>query len=799
MATVTLGVTSKQRSAGVRREVLGTSCGACVALALLAACAPRPATQLVVVIATDFEPGDELRSVFVTAQREGAEGPIFERWYVLGGLRYLIPGEIVVAARDPDDARRVSVQVTGDLGPTSVTQTAVVRFQRERTVYLQMSLTRACTRTTCAPPLTCRLGRCEVPAEARITATRPALEATPDAARSDVADGLDLPDAREPWEDVSPDRGADASEEAEPDTASEGGGDAGSEAAEESSGDAPDAEVDVVADRVTMDGDVESGAEGGALADGALDVAPEVPGLTDVPDPSVAAPRPLSPMSTSVVASQRPQLRWSLAADTDGARVELCRRRTCDVVDETIDVAGTAAAPARALAPGPHFWRLFGRRLGRVGTTPSPVWELFAGFRSGPRDVILRHVPDFNGDGLADVAAPVSGEGALSCPRGCVYVIAGARSGPTMPPLPQLLPPAGQLVDPANVAAAGDVNGDGFGDLLLLTRNTSGARESVLLYLGAEAGLVTTPAVALVDPTRDSWRSSGLGDLDGDGYGDVAVAHHRTAAVTVHRGGPSGSSASASVSLAIGARAWEPELCAVSQGGDFNGDGRPELVAGGYVLGEREAHVWVFPGSELGLRPSPSVTLDGPGDFGGNVTFGEFNGDGFGDLVVAFARRGYVTSGRGDGAAQVHLGGPAGISVAYHRFLSASMVADGFGSAMSAGDLDADGIEDLAVGVPAMALARRVELYRGGASGLPALASAVLPQPTTSEIGFGVETVVLGDVDGDGLSDLAIGAPGAGTGRVYLCPGARGALPSRVGTTFSAPPGVGYFGLSIAQ
>jgi hypothetical protein len=193
------------------------------------------------------------------------------------------------------------------------------------------------------------------------------------------------------------------------------------------------------------------------------------------------------------------------------------------------------------------------------------------------------------------------------------------------------------------------------------------------------------------------------------------------------------------------------------------------------------------------------MTLDGFGDFGANLSFGEFNGDGFGDLVVAFARRGSITP-RGDSAAQVHLGGPSGISALYHRMLSPGFMSDCFASAMSAGDLDADGFEDLAVGVPGYPVNRRVELYRGGASGLPAVASAVLPQSALSEGGFGVDTAVLGDVDGDAVPDLAVGAHYSGPGGVvYIYPGARGALPSRVGVTLRAPRGVQYFGRSIAR
>src|SRR5208282_4674998 len=78
-----------------------------------------------------------------------------------------------------------------------------------------------------------------------------------------------------------------------------------------------------------------------------------------------------------------------------------------------------------------------------------------------------------------------------------------------------------------SVASAGDVNGDGFGDLVVgapLTANFAGA---VYVYLGGESGLQPTP-ITLTNPDRQTlqfgYTVAGAGDVNGDGYGDVVVA-----------------------------------------------------------------------------------------------------------------------------------------------------------------------------------------------------------------------------------------------------------------------------------
>ena len=106
----------------------------------------------------------------------------------------------------------------------------------------------------------------------------------------------------------------------------------------------------------------------------------------------------------------------------------------------------------------------------------------------------------------------------------------------------------------------------------------------------------------------------------------------------------------------------------------------------------------------------------------------------------------------------------------YEPTLDAAAPLDGFGAAMAAGDFDGDGYDDLAVGAPGENLgAGAVFLYKGTEGGLVAW-KLLSPDATAEEFGW---ALVAADLDGDGLAELAVGAPGshADAGAFYVYPG----------------------------
>ena len=104
------------------------------------------------------------------------------------------------------------------------------------------------------------------------------------------------------------------------------------------------------------------------LVGGSLDAGSEAdaPAVELRPDPELAPPRPIAPLSQSWINGPRPRFEWQLASGATGARIELCRTRACDGEKKTLDVAGIAtdycvrASALDALAQGQHVRVLTG-------------------------------------------------------------------------------------------------------------------------------------------------------------------------------------------------------------------------------------------------------------------------------------------------------------------------------------------------------------------------------------------------------------------------------------------------------
>ena len=515
----------------------------------------------------------------------------------------------------------------------------------------------------------------------------------------------------------------------------------------------------------------------------------------------IEPPRPIAPLSTSTVTSHQPRFQWVLAGQDDGGQVQICRDRACSKPVASFSVEGTSGAPAASLDPGLYYWRVSGTEGALTGDGFGPVWEFTVPSRSTPVNTSWGTTVDVNGDGFADVLV---GAPAVGANVGAAYVYMGGPNGPSTTPSTLTGPDGTGGGFGSSVASAGDVNGDGFADVVVGASGVNNEAGAAYVYLGGAGGLAATPAVRL-DPTGLSEHFgaavASAGDVNGDGYADVIVGEDdfnngRPGAAYLYLGGATGASTTPIVLNGPAGPNGAFGL-SVASAGDVNGDGFADLVVGAAGVGINTGAAYVYLGGAGGPStmptafPSPISGTDVA--FGWSVaSAGDVNGDGFADVLIG--AYGYF----GSGAAYVYLGGMSGLSTTPTSLPGHGE--DFAASVAGAGDVDGDGFADVIVGSP-MDDADNFQgtgaafLYlgdTGGVSAKPVTLTAALPSPREQ---FGASVASAGDVNGDGFADVVVGAPLVN--RVYVYFGSAQGL-STTPTILTGPDG-GSLGASVAS
>jgi len=356
-----------------------------------------------------------------------------------------------------------------------------------------------------------------------------------------------------------------------------------------------------------------------------------------------------------------------------------------------------------------------------------------------------------------------------------------------------------------SVATAGDVNGDGYSDVIVGAVGYSAGTGKAYVYAGGPTGLSSTSSwTAVGEAANDKfgWSVATAGDVNGDGYSDVIVGAPDKSVYTgkayLYLGGPSGLSASSSWT-AVGA-ADDEFGYSVATAGDVNGDGYSDVIVGADGFNSYTGKAYLYAGGPSGLSTTSSWTA--VGEAGGDgfgicvATAGDVNGDGYSDVIVGAPSMYEGTTGK----AYLYLGGPSGLSATSSWTAVGEAAGDYFGrSVATAGDVNGDGYSDVVVGAPYYAGdTGKAYLYAGGPSGLPTSSSWTAVGEAVELFGYSVATA--GDVNGDGYSDVIVGAEGysSGTGKAYLYAGGPSGLSTAFAWTAVGEAAGDVFGCSVA-
>jgi hypothetical protein len=215
-----------------------------------------------------------------------------------------------------------------------------------------------------------------------------------------------------------------------------------------------------------------------------------------------------------------------------------------------------------------------------------------------------------------------------------------------------------------------------------------------------------------------------------------------------------------------------------------NRDDYADVVVGAYEYGSSDnGKVYVFHGSATGLSRTPNFSLEGSEYYdklGISVdTAGDVDGDGYDDIIVgADSDHPYDDTGY----ALVLFGSPTGITNTRTWRVDAEQPEDWFGNSVStAGDVNGDGYADVMISAILFDSGEenegKVYLYYGSPSG-PVLPPAWVTEGNQVDEDYGSAISQAGDVNGDGLGDILVGAPDFDTsvlnaGRAYAYYGRR--------------------------
>lgn len=351
----------------------------------------------------------------------------------------------------------------------------------------------------------------------------------------------------------------------------------------------------------------------------------------------------------------------------------------------------------------------------------------------------------------------------------------------------------------------GDVNGDGRAEVAVSEAGRSYGKGAVHIFYGRTTGLVAAAAGTALDDQYIDQETSGVpgagadydrfgsalafGDYNKDGCADLAVgadSDGEAGTIFVFYGSKTGLKTSGSVRLTneqvLGSAPGTPKdqgFGSILVAADLNDDDVTDLgigVPSKLVGAEGRGTIAMLFGGAGGLGTAHKAVLDRTSagmaaddyEVGKSMTVGDFDGNGIQELAFGLNEGEVQILEAGAGGLVPSQGPLTGPDLGVDDFI-ADVDGEGdkrvFGDIIAAGDVDADGRDDLATGMPAKGNGGTVAVVKGSASGVTSAGVTTWNQGVTGVVGtpgdsdsFGAE-LAMGRLDAGPTDDLAIGVP----------------------------------------
>lgn len=412
-------------------------------------------------------------------------------------------------------------------------------------------------------------------------------------------------------------------------------------------------------------------------------------------------------------------------------------------------------------------------------------------------------VPDTDGDGLDDIVIGAGRADPGTTDGGATYILRGNYAGAMAlgEAAARIIGESGADQSGFAVAGLADVDGDGLGDVVIgAYKDGLGGIEAGAVFIssGSVQGEVALDDARLIltGEVSGDWAGYSVATLDdatGDGRQDLLIgspyedsggskAGAAYIVSTTHTGTRSLALAEASF---YGEVSLDRAGTAVGDPGDIDGDGVGDILVGAWgdsVMGSRAGAAYIVYGPVNGEQSLADADAKRTGETAGHRAGwavgggGDVDGDGLDDALIGapYASKTYALGGAQSGSAS--------LSTAAVVFVGSETSFRAGSSVATGGDFDADGSVDVLIGAPGEdsggTEAGAVFVVAGPVSGMVDLdgADGILIGANSRDV---VGTGVAGDadVDGDGFSDVIVGAPGSDlggseTGGAYLFFGA---------------------------